>query len=246
MNVLVTGGSRGIGRGVVLGALRAGHDVGFCYVNHREAAEETLALAADLAPERTCLAYEADVRDSAAVEAAVDRFADEIGDVEVAVCNAGINRDALCLNMSDEDWHEVIQTNLSGSFYVARAVLPGMLAGRFGRLIFFSSVARRGAVGQVNYAASKAGLEGLAGALCREYGPKGITANTVVLGFFDTDMTRCTMPERTKEWWLTFCPARRFGELDEVARAVLFLASREAGFINGQTLPVTGGLDFAG
>jgi NAD(P)-dependent dehydrogenase (short-subunit alcohol dehydrogenase family) len=149
------------------------------------------------------------------------------------------------VSMSDEEWHDVISTNLHGSFYVCRAFMSNMLANRFGRIVLISSIVHSGASGQANYAASKAALHGLAGSIAKEYGRRGITANVVVPGFFDTPMTRETMPAVNKEFWLKYCPAGRMGDLGEVAKVVMFLASDGAGFINGQTIPVTGGLDWA-
>jgi len=146
--------------------------------------------------------------------------------------------------MSDDEWHDVIATNLHGSFYVCRAFLPAMLANRFGRIVLISSIVHNGATGQSNYCASKAALHGLAGSIAKEYGRRGITANVVIPGFFDTPMTRETLPAANKEFWIKYCPAGRIGELDEIAKVVTFLASDGGGFINGQAIPVTGGLDW--
>jgi NAD(P)-dependent dehydrogenase (short-subunit alcohol dehydrogenase family) len=153
--------------------------------------------------------------------------------------------------MSDEDWRLVLDTNLSGSFFVARSFLPTFLAHGRGRFIFISSIAAGGLSGQANYAASKAGLSGLSGALAKEYGRKGITSNVIVPGFFETDMTRETMSAQQKSFWLQFCPLGRMGHLGErgaggeIAGMVLFLASAEAAFVNGQAISVTGGLDWS-
>jgi len=149
------------------------------------------------------------------------------------------------VSMSDEEWRTVIDTNLTGAFYVCRQFLPTFLGGGFGRIILISSIGAHGVSGQANYAASKAGLLGLSAALAKEYGRKGITSNVVVAGFFDTDMTREGMSEANRSFWLKYCPVGRVGELGEVSKAVLFLASDAASFINGQTLGVTGGLDWA-
>jgi NAD(P)-dependent dehydrogenase (short-subunit alcohol dehydrogenase family) len=149
------------------------------------------------------------------------------------------------LSMSDEEWDDVLQTNLTGAFYVCRQFLPTMLANHFGRFVLISSLGYRGVTGQANYCASKAGLHGLSSAIAKEYGRKGITSNVVVPGFFETDMMRSTMSDLNKAYWLKYCPMARMGELNEVASVVMFLASGAASFVNGQELPVNGGLDWA-
>ncbi len=191
------------------------------------------------------LAYPLDVRDSADVERVGDAVLDELGRVDVAVSNAGININGLAANLSDEEWREVIDTNLSGSFYVARQFLPQMVKNRFGRLVFVSSMGWTGVSGQVAYAASKAGLLGLSSTLSKEYGKRGITSNVIVPGFFETDMTSKDMSESNRKFWLEYCPLGRLGELDELSKLVIFLASKGGGFINGEAIHVTGGLDWA-
>jgi NAD(P)-dependent dehydrogenase (short-subunit alcohol dehydrogenase family) len=245
MVFFVTGGSRGIGAAIVLDAIRTGHDVAFTYLRRQEQALEVVEQARRLRPEGTCRAYQLDVRDSAAVEKVGDQVLDEFETVHAVVANAGVNLNNLAVSMSDEEWQTVIDTNLTGAFYVCRQFLPTFLGGGFGRIILISSIGAHGVSGQANYAASKAGLLGLSAALAKEYGRKGITSNVVVAGFFDTDMTREGMSEANRSFWLKYCPVGRVGELGEVSKAVLFLASDAASFINGQTLGVTGGLDWA-
>jgi NAD(P)-dependent dehydrogenase (short-subunit alcohol dehydrogenase family) len=245
MTLFVTGGARGIGEAIVLEALRRGHDVAFTYRASAEAAQRVLARASDLAPERTCRAYPLEVRDPEAVEATADRVLAELGRVDVVVNNAGMNINGLAASLDVDEWREVIDTNLSGAFYVCRAFLPSMMRGGFGRLIHVSSLGRGGVSGQVAYAASKAGLLGLSSTLAKEYGRRGITSNVVAPGFFETDMTREGMSESNREFWLKYCPVGRLGELSEIAGVVLFLASREASYVNGETISVTGGLDWA-
>ncbi|MBX3273081.1 MAG: 3-oxoacyl-ACP reductase FabG [Sandaracinaceae bacterium] len=245
MIFFVTGGSRGIGEAIVLDALREGHDVAFTYRENRAAAERVLARAKDLAPGRRCLAYALDVRDSSAVESVADRVLDDLGDVHVVVPNAGIAINALAVNMSDEDWREVLDTNLTGAFYVVRQFLPTLIANRFGRIVLVSSMGRGGVSGQAAYAASKAGLVGLGRTLAKEYGKRGITTNTIVPGFIETDMTVERMSEDNRKFWLEYCPLERLGELSEVSKVVLFLASDGAGFINGHAIDITGGLEWA-
>jgi NAD(P)-dependent dehydrogenase (short-subunit alcohol dehydrogenase family) len=243
--VFVTGGSRGIGEAIVLEAVRQGHDVAFTYLSQRDRAREVVDKARALCPERTVHAYALDVRDSAAVEAVGDQVLDDFGTVDVLVANAGINLNGLVVSMSDADWQAVIDTNLSGTFYVCRQFLTTFLANGFGRIVIVSSLGHSGVSGQASYAASKAGLLGLSATLAKEYGRKGVTSNVVLPGFFDTDMTRAGMSDANREFWLRYCPLGRVGEVDEVAGVVLFLASEAASYINGQTIAVNGGLDWA-
>ena len=245
MNFFVTGGSRGIGESIVLEAIRQGHHVGFTYLNNEKRAIQVIDAARQLNPGSRCKAYQLDVRSSAAVEEVSDRFMDDFESIEVVVANAGINKNQLLVSMSDEEWDDVLRTNLTGTFYTCRQFLPPMLANRFGRFVLMSSLGYTGVSGQANYCASKAGLHGLCASMAKEYGRRGITTNVVVPGFFETDMTRDSMSESNKEFWVQFCPAGRTGDLREVTHAVMFLASEGASFINGQAIPVTGGLDWA-
>ena len=246
MNFFVTGGSRGIGAELVRVACHAGHNVAFGYRREQGAAEEVISAATAEASSGRCLAYQLDVADAAAVERVGDQVLGDLDSISVVVNCAGINRDNLLVAMSDEEWADVLATNLNGPFYVSRHFLPGMLSARFGRVINISSIQARGARGQCNYAASKAGLEGLTFSLAKEYGRRGVTANVIAPGFFDTDMTRDGLPEAAREYWRAHCPAPkgRMGKVDEIAKAVLFLASRDAAYINGQVLRLGGGLDW--
>ncbi len=245
MSFVVTGGSRGIGRAIVLGAARSGLDVVFGYRRDEEAAAETCRLAAAIDPDRICHPIQLDQRSSEACEAFADGARDRLGEIRAVVCNAGILRDAMAFTMKDETWHEVIDTNLTGSFFIARAFLGDLVASGSGRLVFISSIAAEGSSGQANYAASKAGMVGLSRSLAKEYGRKGLTSNVVTPGTFATDMTSASLSERHQSFWMQFCPLRRMGQLDEVAHAVLYLCSREASFVNGATVPVTGGLGWS-
>lgn len=245
MVFFVTGGSRGIGEAIVLEAIREGHDVAFTYLARQEQAQEVVERARRLRPEGRCRAYQLDVRDSAAVEKVSDQVLEEFDTVHAVVANAGVNVNNLAVSMSDEEWTTVIDTNLTGAFYVCRQFLPTFLGNGFGRIILISSIGAHGVSGQANYAASKAGLLGLSAALAKEYGRKGITSNVVIPGFFDTDMTREGMSESNRSFWLQYCPVGRVGDLGEVSKVVMFLASAAASFVNGQALGVTGGLDWA-
>ena len=245
MVFLVTGGSRGLGASIVAEAAAQGHDVAFTYRTDEDAAAQVLATVQRRAPDVRCRIYQLDVGDSEQVDSVTDRVVAEFDTVDVLVANAGVNRDNLLVSMTNEEWDAVLRTNLTGSFYLCRAVLGTMLANRFGRILLVSSIVHTGASGQGNYCASKAGLHGLAGTIAREYGRRGITANVLVPGFFDTPMTRDTMPQVNKDFWLQYCPVGRMGDLSEIGKTVVFLASEGAGFITGQIVPLTGGLDWA-
>jgi 3-oxoacyl-[acyl-carrier protein] reductase len=225
--VLITGGTRGIG----LACARA-----FALCGDRVA----VLSRATTTDEFPCFAC--DVADSTAVNETFSKIEAELGKVQVVVSNAGITRDTLLARMSDDDWHSVLDANLTGAFHVARRAIGPMMKARWGRLVFVSSVgAYLGSPGQTNYAATKAGLIGFARSIAREYGSRGITANIVTPGPIETDMTS-TLGEDWRERVATSVPVGRFGTSDEVAAAVRFLASAEAAFITGAILPVDGGL----
>jgi NAD(P)-dependent dehydrogenase (short-subunit alcohol dehydrogenase family) len=244
MYYFVTGGSRGIGAGIVEEAVAAGHDVAFTYVANPEAAERTRARAEGRRAGAQVRAYQLDVKDSAQVERIADAVLADFETMQVIVNCAGVNRDNLVVSMADDEWREVIATNLDGPFYVCRQFLPTLLANRFGRIINISSIQHEGGTGQANYAAAKAGLHGLTKTLAKEYGRRGITANVIVPGFFDTDMTRESMPQINKDYWKQYCPVPkgRMGKVEEAAALVNFLASDGAAFINGEVIALTGGL----
>ncbi|MFC6707189.1 3-oxoacyl-ACP reductase FabG [Flexivirga alba] len=184
-----------------------------------------------------------DVTDTASVDAAFTAAEEHFGGpVEVVVANAGITHDTLLMRMTDDDFDSVVDTNLAGAFRCARRATKGMIRRKGGRIIFVSSVVGLlGGPGQVNYAASKAGLVGMARSIARELGKKAITANVVAPGFIDTDMTRA-LPEAQRKAYVDSIPAARMAEPDEVAQVVRFLASDVAGYINGAVIPVDGGL----
>ena len=245
MNFFVTGGSRGIGESIVLEAAACGHNVAFTYLTQADHATEVERRAQQKLAGGQAKAYQMDVRRSQSVETVGDQVLDDFGRIDVVVSNAGMNRPNLLVQMSDEEWDEVVATNLTGAFYLARYFLPPMMSQRFGRFILISSLAHRGITGQANYCASKAGLHGLAWAIAKEYGRRGITANVVVPGVFDTDMTREGLSTANRDFWIHYCPLGRMGELAELSKVVAFLASDGAAFINGQEINVHGGLDWA-
>ncbi|WP_139983247.1 beta-ketoacyl-ACP reductase [Nocardioides litoris] len=226
--VLVTGGNRGIGRAIAEAFLAQGDKVA---VTTRSGGAPEGAL------DVTC-----DVTDPAAVDAAFATVEAELGPVEVLVANAGITADTLVLRMSDDDWSRVIDTNLTGSFRLAKRAAKGMLRLRRGRIIFISSVVGLlGSPGQVNYAASKAGLVGMARSLARELGSRSITANVVAPGYVDTDMT-AVLTDDQKAAIRTQVPLGRYADPAEVASAVTWLAGDGAGYVTGAVIPVDGGL----
>lgn len=228
---LVTGGSRGIGEAIVRELARAGAQV---VVGYRTGAGEARALAEEVGGE----ALQADV--SSSEEAA--RLVEQAGELDVLVNNAGLTRDGLLARMSDQDWHEVIETNLSSVFYTCRAVSRQMMRRRAGAIVNISSVVGlHGNPGQVNYAASKAGIIGLTKSLARELGSRGVRANAVAPGYIATQLTD-VIPEELKAVMLTNTPLGRFGETTDVAGAVRFLCSEESAFITGEVLLVDGGL----
>jgi 3-oxoacyl-[acyl-carrier protein] reductase len=227
-SVLVTGGNRGIGRAIAEAFVAQGDRVA---VTTRSGG----------APEG-CLDVRCDITDPAAVEAAFAEVEAAHGPVEVLVANAGITADGLLVRMSDDDWASVIDTNLTGSFRLAKRAVSKMMRARRGRIIFISSVVGLlGSGGQVNYAASKAGLVGMARSIAREYGSRGITANVVAPGFVETDMTD-TLSDELKAQYKAQVPLGRYASTDEIASAVTWLASDGAAYITGAVIPVDGGL----
>lgn len=227
-SVIVTGANRGIGRSLAEQLVREGHRVASI---HRSGE----------LPEGVFSAP-GDVSDTASIDAAFTAIETHQGPVEVVVANAGITRDQLLMRMSDDDFDQVLDTNLTGAFRLARRAAKGMIRARFGRVIFISSVvALYGGPGQVNYSASKSGLVGMARSITRELGGRGITANVVAPGFIETDMT-AALPEAQQEAYRKAIPAGRFGSADDVAQAVAFLASDASAYISGAVIPVDGGL----
>lgn len=240
----VTGGSRGIGRAIVLRLVTDGVPSAFTYVGNEAAARETERLAREANPNVTVKAYRLDVKESSAVERAAEQAVEDFGNVGIIVNNAGIVRNNAAALMSDEEWQEVIAANLSGPFYVIRGFLMHLIGNRWGRIINISSLAQEGSSGQANYAAAKAGLIGLTKTLAREYGPKGITSNIVTVGYVETGMTDEHMAKKLHDAWLEYCPLKRIGTAEEIASLVRYLSTEEAGFINGEVIRVAGGISY--
>ncbi|MEP7271951.1 MAG: 3-oxoacyl-[acyl-carrier-protein] reductase [Acidobacteriota bacterium] len=236
---LVTGGSQGIGRATALELARCGADVAVM-ARSLEKCEAVAAEAARMGVRS--LAVQGDLADGKAITAAVKMVADQLGAITVLVNNAAITRDGLMLRMKREDWDNVINTNLTGVFLLTQQVLPMMMRARRGRIVNLTSVvAQSGNVGQVNYIAAKAGIIGMTKAIAREYASRGITVNAVAPGYIETPMT-AAISEVARTAMLEQIPLKRPGSDLDVAYAVAFLASDEAGYITGQVLNVNGGM----
>ena len=236
---LITGASRGIGRSIALALAAEGAKV-VAAARNLEAVAAVVQEIKDAGGE--ALAVQADIASAAAAEAMVDKALEAFGRIDILVNNAGITRDGLLLRMKEEDWNLVLQVNLNGTFHCTKAVLLPMTKQRYGRIINISSVVgEMGNAGQANYCASKAGLIGLTKSVARELGRRNVTVNAVAPGFIVTDMTDA-LSEKASQELAAQIPVGRFGESEEIAHAVLFLASRQSGYITGQTLGVNGGM----
>lgn len=237
---LVTGASRGIGRAIALTLAKEGAKVAVNYAGNVEAANEVKKSIEDAGGEAIVIG--ADVSKSEAAEKMVEEVVQKFGGIDILVNNAGITRDGLLARMKDEDFDAVINTNLKGVFYATRAVTKIMMKARKGRVINMASVVGiTGNAGQANYSAAKAGVIGFTKTVAKELAGRGITANAIAPGFIETDMT-AVVPEKAKEAMLQNIPVKRAGKPEDVANAVLFLASDMAGYITGQVLNVDGGM----
>ncbi len=237
---IVTGGSRGIGKAVCLELARQGANVVFSYAGNTDAAQETLSELQALGVK--AMAMQGSVADSAAVKALVDAAVKEFGRIDILVNNAGITRDNLTMMLKEEDFDRVIETNLKGAFLCMKAVCRPMLKQKYGRIVNLCSVVGlRGNAGQINYAASKAGILGMTKSLAKELAARGITVNAVAPGFIDTDMT-AALPQAARDGMLPTIPMARLGDPAEVASVVAFFASDAAAYVTGQVLCVDGGM----
>ena len=237
---VVTGGSRGLGRAICLELAKGGANVVLCYAGNEAAAGETVAACEALGAK--ALAVRCDVAQADEVKALMDAAVQAFGRIDILVNNAGITRDGLLMMMKEADFDAVINANLKGTFLCMKAVSRLMMKRRYGRIVNLSSVVGlRGNAGQVNYAASKAGVIGMTKSLAKELATRGVTVNAVAPGFIDTDMT-AAMPQAAREATLASIPMGRMGAPEDVAKAVAFLASDQAAYVTGQVLAVDGGM----
>ncbi|NOT18223.1 MAG: 3-oxoacyl-ACP reductase FabG [Sulfuriferula sp.] len=236
---LVTGASRGIGQAIALELARQGVTV----IGTATSASGAAAISEYLQQAgATGCGLALNVTDAASVDAVIAQIQADYGDIAILVNNAGITRDNLLMRMKDDEWDDIIQTNLTSVFRLSRAVLRAMMKARYGRIINIASVVgAMGNAGQTNYAATKAGMVGFSKSLAREVGSRNITVNCIAPGFIDTDMTRA-LPEAQRDALLTHIPLGRLGQVADIAHAVGFLASAQAGYVTGATLHVNGGM----
>lgn len=237
---LVTGASRGIGRAVAIALAKNGAKIAVNYAGNQAAAEEVKQIIEQNGGE--AILVQADVSNAESVDAMVAQVMDAFGRIDILVNNAGITRDTLLMRMKEADWNAVIQTNLTGVFYVTKAVSKIMMKQRSGKIVNMSSVVGlMGNAGQANYAAAKAGVIGFTKSMAKELAARNITVNAIAPGFIATDMT-AVLSDKVKEDLATKIPMGRLGEADDIAAAVLFLVSDSASYITGQTLNVDGGM----
>jgi 3-oxoacyl-[acyl-carrier protein] reductase len=237
---VVTGGGRGIGRAIAQRLGAEGAKVAVTYRSNDQAARETARLVREAGGE--CEIFKGDVSDAGDVKRVFDGVAEAFGAVEVLVNNAGTTRDNIMLRMKEEEFDEVLDTNLKGAYNCTRAVLRGMVRNRWGRIVNVSSVVGlAGNAGQANYAASKAGLLGFTKSVAREVAERGITVNAVAPGYVETELTG-TLSDSVKEQILGQVPTGRFGEPEEIAEVIVFFTGEGAGYVTGQTIAVDGGM----
>lgn len=237
---MVTGGSRGIGRAIVLAMARQGADVAILYAGNREAAAKTAAEAEEFGVKAKT--YLCNVADEKQAADATKEVITDFGGIDILVNNAGITRDALTLSMKEEDFRAVIDTNLVGSFHMIKNVYSHMMKKRWGRIINLSSVAGIvGNAGQINYSASKAGVIGMTKTVARELAARGVTCNAIAPGFIETDMT-AVLSDKVKENGVASVPMKRMGKPGDIAALAVFLAGDGAGYITGEVIRVDGGM----
>lgn len=238
---VVTGGSRGIGRAIALRFASEGASVAFTATSLSDKALETLSMVRALGVKAE--AYACNACDFEATHAVMQAIQAEFGRIDILVNNAGVTRDTLVLRMSEQQWDDVLDTNLKGAFNACHAVVPMMMKQRSGSIVNMSSIVGVGGnAGQSNYAASKAGLIGFSKSLAKEMGSRGIRVNCLAPGFIETDMTG-SVPEEVRRQWAQNIPLRRAGSPEDVAQAALFLASEMSSYITGQVIGITGGMD---
>ncbi|NCC81053.1 MAG: 3-oxoacyl-[acyl-carrier-protein] reductase [Clostridia bacterium] len=238
--VLVTGGSRGIGAAIAQSFAEQGATIALNYAGSQEAAEEIRDKILAMGVE--CKIYQGDVSDFSQVENMIKTVEEDFSGIDILVNNAGVTKDSLFMRMKEEDWDKVIDTNLKGVYNCSKSVIRGMIKRKFGKIINITSVvALSGNIGQANYAASKAGVIGFTKSLAQELGSRNIQVNSVAPGYIETSMTE-SIPQNIKDELIKKIPSGRIGSPDDVANAVVFLASDKANYITGQVISVNGGL----
>lgn len=244
MNIFVTGGSRGIGRNIVLKFVKEGWGCGFTYVGNKAGADDTIKLAKEVNSDAKVLAYQLDLRDVPQIETVIEKAIDDFEDIHAVVNNAAMVKNNAAVLMSNEEWDDVIATNLSGPYHVIQNLLMHFISNKYGKIVNIASLAHTGSSGQANYAASKAGLIGLTLTIAKEYGVKGINANVLSLGYIQTDMTKDNMIQALHDFWMTYCPLKRPGKPEDIANIIYFLCSDDSSFITGEVINATGGLNY--
>jgi 3-oxoacyl-[acyl-carrier protein] reductase len=242
-NVFITGGSRGIGKFAVFELVKNGANVAFTYVSNEKGAIDTIENSKKINPDAKIQYYKLDVKDSKNVDQVAEKVIKDFGRINIVVNNAGILRDGPIHYMSNEQWDEVIQTHLTGTFYVCRAFLEEFIINKGGKFINISSICHVGSAGQANYSAAKAGIIGFSKALAKEYGNKDVYCNVIVPGYFKTELTDANASDMIVEQFIRLSMLQREGKPDEFGKAIVFLASDLSSFVNGDVLYVTGGLD---
>ena len=241
-NAFITGGSRGIGAAAVLAFAGAGYNVAFTFCSSPQAAQATLRAAQRAAPGCHFLALQADAANADQVRRAVAEAEAAFGSLQVLVCNAGVAQQKLFTDLTDDDWRHMMAVDLDGVFYACRAVLPGMIRQKYGRILCVSSMwGQTGGSCEVHYSAAKAGVIGLCKALAKEEGPSGVTVNCVAPGVIDTDMMAAFTPE-DRAALADETPVERLGRPEEIARTLVFLAAPQSGYITGQVIGQIGGM----
>lgn len=239
-NALVTGGSRGIGRAICLRLASMGAQVFINYVSNTSAAEETQQMIVDAGGKAEIIGF--DVADAEACQAEIKKMIKEFGSLDILVNNAGITRDGLMARMSEDSWDAVLDTNLKGSFICSKAAARSMMKKKWGRIVNISSVVGfSGNAGQVNYAAAKAGMQGMTKSMAREFASRNITVNSVAPGYIATDMTK-DLSDDIQEKLLTEIPLASLGTPEDIAGAVAYLVSDDGAYVTGQTMHVNGGM----
>lgn len=241
--IFITGGSRGLGRAACIELVKQGADVAFTYVSSENRAAEVLSELKEINPDTKSCYYKLDVKNSSEVNETAAKVIKDLGRIDVVINNAGMLKDGLIYSMSDADWDLVIQTHLTGTFYVCRAFLDEFIFNKGGKFINISSIAYVGSSGQANYSAAKAGIIGFSKALAKEYGNKDIYCNVIVPGYFRTELTDANASTVVLDNFVRLSMLQREGKDSEFGKAVVFFASELSDFVNGDVLHVTGGLD---